>query len=245
MAINSNIPPEFNENTSVRVVNAGSKTFKGGHANTTYLIEPGKSRFVPFHAAVRWAGNPWAVNEGQHRETHWRTLEIDRLSTLYGVYSDPWTVEEPWTRMDYSDKRPETDAVYVQRDDAPGSPYYHPNLPNLIVEDSEGNQLPTVLSDPEGDIVSPAEIATRAEQRTLSAQIAELQRQVAQAQLQMAQTQSAIPETTEFDNPDVVSSTPSQSPAPNPESLNPTTKPTNGVPRSSGAGRGPGRPRKA
>lgn len=230
---------QFHEQTMVRVTNHGPNIFRGGHANTKYTIEPAHSRFVPFHAACRWFGNPFLVNQGDSdsaRETQFRTHEITRLGVLYGLCDGSWSTDGPFTQVDYSDSRDSTNMVYVPR---PDGLHYHPNLPFVTVEDADGNPLDVVLNNPEGTHVTPAAATSIAEQRGLNDAVAEMQRQITQLRMELAARQGSVPVNPDFDDAtsastDVAAVTPEPAEAP--------VAP--GRPTVDGAKRGPGRPRR-
>lgn len=236
------VPEEFNEYTAVKVTNVGTTTFKGGHAGKTFVIAPGESRFVQWDAVCRWVGNPFAVNVGDDRATHWRTGEADRLSTLYGTYSDPWTTEDEHEVFMEGAPPGMKPMRYVLGTDGK---YHHPHLPQLEVRDSHDKVLKTVLADPEGADITPAQATTIAERSALEDQLAEVRRLQAQLQLQLAQNATNVPVNPEFEedrtsNPDSESSI-----TPEPKSPG---RPTVGDPRSTpsnGPRRGPGRPPKS
>ena len=237
-ARNYPVPDEFNEHAVAAVTNNGPKPFRAGHAGKTHELAPGETRFLPWHAVIRWVGDPFAVNIGSDSANHWRVREQDRLSTLYGTYSDPWVTDEPYEIIDPTGPAGMKALEYVQREDGK---YYHPHLPDLTVTSTDGKPLVTVLQDPEGADVTPAEQTSLTEQRTLAATVAELQRQLAQQQLLLAQVQgnNSREVSDEFIGDSAATDTPSVTPEPK----DPTPgRPTVGDPRST---RGPGRPRKA
>lgn len=229
------VPAEFNEHSSVKLTNNGPLTFKATYANQPYQIAPGATVFVPWFAATHWCGNPFAINVGADRSTHWRVGETDRLNTLYGVYAAPWSTPQPYTHVDGQGLYPgHGDIEYIQRADGD---YWHPQLPDLTLETADGKVLVTVLNDPEGADVTPAEAATISSNRAVNDTIQELQRQVAELQLSQARNQPRLAENPEFADT-IVTDEPSVTPEPRSEGAV-----TTGDPRSSS--RGPGRPRKS
>ncbi len=223
------LPEEFNEYTAVKVTNLGDKEFRGGHAGKTHALAPGESRFLPWDAARRWCGDPFAVNVGQDKSTHWRSGEVDRLSTLYGIYSNPWTSDEPFEVIDEFGPSSLKPHVYVEREDGK---FYHPYLPNLRVETADGQVLKTVIDDPEGDDITPAQQSTVTEAKAMSALREELERKLRQVDLIMAQ-QAKVPANPEFEgDTGNVTDQPSVTPEPR------TPGPTVGDPRANGPRRG-------
>lgn len=233
-APNYPVPEEFNEHTAVAVTNTGPKPFIGGHAGKKHQINPGETRYLPWDAVCRWVGNPFARNMGADRQLHFRTNEVDRLSTVYGTYSEPWSTDEPYEIVDTTGPAGMKPIVYEER---PDGRFYHPHIPSLLVKSSDGQVLTTVLQDPEGADVTPAEQTSITESRTLAAAVAELQRQLAQTQLQLAQSQGGQ---FQSDNTEFAEDAVTDTAAVTPEAKTPS-RPTVGDPRST---RGPGRPRK-
>lgn len=223
-------PDDFNETTLVRVTNLGDRPLKRKYANRPYILNPGVAAAIPYHAAVSWFGDPFAADKEDERE---RTEERERISTLYGVYSDPWTSDIPFTLEAPLDERG-LKWEYVERADGQ---YWHPNLPNVEITDLDGNTLPFVAVDPEGDVVTEAAVATVSEQKALHDQVQWLQQQLRNLQLEQARKTAGVEVNPEFLQ-DGVASGPTVAPSVTPE-------PTAGEPTVAGQKRGPGRPRRA
>src|SRR5262245_47400077 len=67
----------------VRVVNEGERPFVGKFDLKPWRFAAGQAHFVPWEAACTWLGDP-ALQDSEALQT--RSLMIQRLRTLYGVY---------------------------------------------------------------------------------------------------------------------------------------------------------------
>jgi hypothetical protein len=225
---------DINETTLVQITNLGDKPLHYKYGSRPYILPPGKIIGVPYYAACVWFGNPLAVDEGtsEERDRKFRTEEIDRLSTLYGLCGAPWNSSEPYIQSDFMDDR--ISFEYDKRDDGW---FWHPNLPNVRVTTLEGDTLPVVVMDPEGETVTPAEASSKSEARATTAAIESLQQQLHSLRLQLARQNEgvvAVPDESRqgvTDAPEVL-----------PEAQPSTVRgPTIDAPADK---RGPGRPRK-
>jgi hypothetical protein len=143
----------------VRLENTGEEPFVGKYAQTRYVVQPGKHLIVPKEAMHHWFGRNFLVDVGMKRD---RTAELKRIKVLYGVFDDEAGTEaEKWER----------------------------NVPHKVhVFDIEGNRLTTMVDDPEGHTVTPAD-QTEQEKALLDAQIEEMRRQLNALQAAQAQVQ--------------------------------------------------------
>jgi len=173
----------MSEQVAVRVTNLGPKKLKLEYANNTWHIEPGEAAIAPYLAACYWFGDPRSVDVGTRMETAYRTKEIDRLSVLYGVYSEPFWVDEDGVMRD--------EERIDQYRTHPAMPYVnrrHPYLPQVEVHDLTTNeQILTVIDDPEGNLNAPKSNADL-ESLALQDQMRAMQTQVNALAAQLAQT---------------------------------------------------------
>jgi hypothetical protein len=143
----------------VRLKNKGKTQFVGKYAQTRYAVEPGGELIVPREAMWHWFGRPFLVDTGKHKD---RTTEWKRLQTLYGLFDDE--------AGSYDEK-------------------FKQNVPQVEVYDLDGERIITVIDDPTGANISPAD-QTRQEKELLDEQIAKMRQelnalQAAQAQVQL------------------------------------------------------------
>lgn len=222
---------DINETSLVQVTNLGTAPLKYSYASRPYYLAPGRTVGVPYYAASLWFGNPTAIDTGTSEDRHLkhRTIEIDRLSALYGLCGAPWSTDGPFTQTDPIDSRIARE--YVVRSDGQ---YYHPHLPNVRVTDLEGTVLPVVVMDPEGADITPVDASSKSEARATQDAISSLQQQLRSLQLQLAR-QSAPTGPAD----DTMAAGTTDTPLVAPDAPEPTAgKPTIDAPRR------PGRPRK-
>lgn len=179
-------PGIMSEQVAVRVRNIGDSRLKLEYANQTWKVEPGEDAIAPYLAACYWFGDPRSVNVGdpnRNRNTQYRTLEIDRLSVLYGVYSeafvaeddDTWTVEQKVDDYRKLEPRP-----YVNR--------RHPNLPQVEVYDlTTAERILTVIDDPAGDL-NAEHSNSSLESEALQGQLNAMQESIKALTAQLAQS---------------------------------------------------------
>ena len=178
-------PGIMSEQVAVRVRNIGDSRLKLEYANQTWLVEPGEDAIAPYLAACYWFGDPRAVNIGdsnRNRSTQYRTLEVDRLSVLYGVYSDAFTADDDdtWTvEQKVDDYRKLEPRPYVNR--------RHPNLPQVEVYDlTTSERILTVIDDPAGDL-NAEHSNSSLESQALKDQMLAMQAQMSAMAAQLAQ----------------------------------------------------------
>jgi len=168
-------PGIMSEQIAVRVRNVGDSKLRLEYANQRWEIEPDQDAVAPYLAACYWFGDPRAINVGNpaNRSTQYRDREIERLSVLYGVYSEAFAVDEDGVstiEQKVDDYRVLHARPYVNR--------RHPNLPRVEVFDLTTNeQILTVIDDPAGDNNAPHTNAP-VEASALAAQIAAQQAQI-------------------------------------------------------------------
>lgn len=121
----------------VRCKNVGDKPFKDGYANVTYVLPPGKDVFVPYDAAVLWFGNPDVFDVSARQRG--RTDFYHRLRLRYGAFDDHRIL------ADGSEVRFTADELWEE------------NKPQVEVYTLEGERLHTIIDDPEGTNVDPAQ----------------------------------------------------------------------------------------
>lgn len=141
----------------VRVHNLGDKDFVDSYNSQKFIIEPGKSQFVPYDAAVIWFGNPAAVNTD--REAN-RDEEFQRIQQRYSAYGD------------------------VDADGNPGA--WDRNKPKVRVESTEGDELFFCMDDPQGERINTTAFRSElnAEEKR-EAQIASMETMMRQMQEQI------------------------------------------------------------
>lgn len=139
----------------VRLVNKGDKDFTDGFASQTYTIKAHSEGFVPFDAACLWFGHPDAYDVSPRQRA--RTDMYRRLRQRYGAFD---TVEKKGN------------------DDVPvsGDEMWERNRPRVEVYSLEGDQIITVIDDPEGTNVTAAD-QTQAEQAGLLGRLEALERE--------------------------------------------------------------------
>lgn len=189
------------------------QTYKWGWDSNWWVLEPGKSIVAPYFGFVNWLGDPRAVNIGDpdaNQEVQYRSNEVRRLGVLYGIYDRPWHKDTAYKSHDHTDTRPADDGMrdhvdhtYVQR---PDGRFWHPHLPCVEVTDLSGNVIRTIIDDPEGNNLTPADATTKAEKGALEAQMAEMQSTLASLQLQLAVKNNALQANPDFEG-DVAGST--------------------------------------
>lgn len=121
----------------VRCKNVGDKPFKDGYANVTYVLPPNKDVFVPYDAAVLWFGNPDVFDVSARQRG--RTDFYHRLRLRYGAFDDHRIL------ADGSEVRFTADELWEE------------NKPQVEVYTLEGERLHTIIDDPEGTNVDPAQ----------------------------------------------------------------------------------------
>lgn len=140
-------PGIMSEQVAVRIRNVGSSKLRLDYANQRWEIEPGQDAIAPYLGACYWFGDPRSVNVGDNRSTQYRARELDRLSVLYGIYSDAFVADDDNTftiEQKVDDYRKLEPRPYVNR--------RHPNLPQVEVYDlTTGERILTVIDDPEGN----------------------------------------------------------------------------------------------
>jgi hypothetical protein len=159
----------------VEVANEGTKPFRGMWAGKTYVIAPGEKVFAPWEAMCLWCGDPTLVDTDVDRP---RARAREYLSVSYGLHGAPWFSDSPQETA-HMEGEPFEEYPMV------GGVYRHPNLPLLRVTTSTGDQIVTILDDPEGD-GSPQVRDDTAEAQTEI--LAQLQQQVAALTRQLAQS---------------------------------------------------------
>lgn len=176
-------PGIMSEQVAVRITNVGPKKLRLEYANQTWHIEPGTDAIAPYLAACYWFGDPRAVDVGHARSTHYRSNEIDRLSVLYGVYAEPFWVDEDGVMR-------EEERIDEHRRN-PAMPYVnrrHPYLPQVEVYDLTTNErILTVIDDPEGNENTPR-TNDQLESAAMADQIRAMQQQMNALASRLAQT---------------------------------------------------------
>jgi len=143
----------------VAVTNHDDRPFQQRYAGVMYRIPPGATRSIPYHAAVLWFGDPRATNEegGGPYKQH-RAKEVDRLSTWYGNYGDPFYSEQPRTvtvgpgdSNEATPYRRNPIRAMGGTDDARFT-FAHPHLPFVTVTElGEDTPVNVVINNPDDD----------------------------------------------------------------------------------------------
>lgn len=146
--------------------NQSDQPFVDVYDSKRYEIPPGQRLTVPIEAMWDWAGRPWVVDRDHHRE---RSEELARLKHRYGVFACP--------------------ELEQSEDDN-----WQANVPKLTFVSLDGEPQVTVLDDPYGNGVTPADM-TVGEQKLLADRYDELQRQIRalEAALANQETRGYIP----------------------------------------------------
>lgn len=137
----------------VRVKNTGKRPFKDGFNSRTYEIKPGADVFVPFDAVCLWLGHPSVFDVSPRQRG--RTDLFFRLRQRYGAYD---TIE----KVDGEDVAVGADEMWQR------------NQPHLEVYTLEGERVYTIIDDPDGDKIRPAD-TTASEQSGISERLATLE----------------------------------------------------------------------
>lgn len=125
----------------VRVVNDGDKPIKLGWNGEQWVIAPrGGQEFVPMEAAVLAFGDPYLTDTAEIAS---RSEEWNRIRVRYGIYADLHKIEDGWSDPEKPEKT------------------YPSLLPKVRVFTSQGEELPMLMHDPEGDIAK-AKLASEA-----------------------------------------------------------------------------------
>lgn len=140
----------------VRLVNKGKKDFSDGFASQRYTIKAGGEGFVPFDAACLWFGHPDAFDVSERQRA--RTDMFRRMRQRYGAF-------------DATEKDKDGKDVTVSADEL-----WERNRPRVEVYNLDGERIITVLDDPEGKNVNPAD-QTQAEQAGLLGRLDALERE--------------------------------------------------------------------
>src|SRR4051812_31898248 len=114
----------------VRAVNTGGAVFTIGWDSKQYKLEPGKDTFIPFEAACLWFGDPRSTNS------------IQSIKNQHGMVSF------------VPDRDSEVRRLRVKYGNIGGDERYVDPGPSVDLFDLEGNQITTVLDDPEGEDVT-------------------------------------------------------------------------------------------
>lgn len=137
----------------VRAVNTGDLPFTIGWDSRQYKLEPGKDTFIPFEAACLWFGDPRSSNS------------IQSIKNQHGMVSF------------VPDRDSEVRRLRVKYGNIGGDERFVDPGPSVDLYDLEGNQITTVLDDPEGDDVTVA-TPTITDQNSLVEMVARQQRQI-------------------------------------------------------------------
>lgn len=202
----------------VEVRNEGDRVFRGMWAGKTYVIAPGDRVFAPWEAMCLWCGDPNTVDDESSPQGRQRTRAREALSVNYATYGAPWYTDEPRSTIALPDTN-EVAVPYVED----GGVWRHPNLPKLRVFTSEGVEVPTVLSDPEGGGGTVVPNDTAAAQVEV---LAALQAQVEALTRQIAQTnpEAAMATVTASKDPVTTAPAPASPSDPLPEDLPPSAR---------------------
>lgn len=158
----------------VEVANEGDRVFRAMWAGKTYVIKPGEKVYAPWEAMCLWCGDPTLVDNDTERA---RTKAREYLGVMYGLLGAPWFSDEQTTTA-HMEGEPFSEYDLID------GVYRHPNLPRLRVSTSTGDQVVTILDDPDGDgtTVRDDTASTQADILAgLQAQVAALSRQLAQS----------------------------------------------------------------
>lgn len=142
---------------TVQVTNKGNRPFSIQYNGRVYKLEPSKPNFVPAEAAILWFGDPRATDNASSFKNESgsvivipdRSSEVRRLCVKYGYVAGG--------EIDFLTKQGE---------------FSDNNVPKVEVRtvggegDEDNEPLPTILSDPEGESVSPVTV-TAADQADL------------------------------------------------------------------------------
>lgn len=121
----------------VRLKNVGTTPWKDKFNNRAYSMEPGEEIVVPFLAMCLWLGHPDAIDHPSDREKNFRFQEWRRLQVRYGSYDN--VGEEPIV----------TKAGTI--------PPWKDQVPKIEVLSMAGEPMVTVVDDPEGRHLKPAQ----------------------------------------------------------------------------------------
>ncbi len=165
---------------SVRLVNPGPRAFKSRFEGQWYEIPANSEIIVDERMMWHWLGRPF-LTDGADPDERDRTEEYARLRALYG--SDYPETDHDGRILKSADQRWEDDLK-----------------PCLEAWKLTGERVVTVVDDPEGKKVTPAQAATKMEKETLEASISEMREQIAMMQRMMGEGRIDLPETLTLDD---------------------------------------------
>ncbi len=161
---------------SVRLVNPGPNAFRNRFEGRWYEIPVGTEVVLDERMMWQWLGRPYLVDKPDDKA---RTEEYLRLRALYG--------------SDYPEIR---DGQVVKN----AEQRWDELKPSLEAFKLDGTRLITVVDDPEGAQITPAEQATKAEQANIDSTIAEMREQIAALQRLQGEGRVDIPDTLTLDD---------------------------------------------
>lgn len=169
----------------LRVTNIGKKPWSDKFQNRRYSAEPGQEIVVPFLAVCLWLGHPDAIDHPSDKQRQFRFEEWRRLQVRYGCYDNIGD-----------------ETIHTKQGDIPA---WKNVVPRLKVTTMAGEEVITVVDDPEGRHLLPAqqnisqvEMMQNAIER-MQAQMEEMQARLDQAQ----RTEEAIGEAADSPTPPV------------------------------------------
>lgn len=170
---------DLSTGTTVQVTNKGNRPFSIQYAGKVYKLEPSKPNYVPAEAAILWFGDPRSTDSTSSFKTESggvvvipdRASEVRRLCVKYGYISGG--------ENEFLSKAEghEDNAV--------------PDVEVRPVGEDDDDPLPTVLSDPTGESVTPITV-TAADQGDLMAMFRRQQEQILALQQQLGVQASTV-----------------------------------------------------
>lgn len=181
------MPEIIPDTTAVRIKNTWDRPFVQHYANQKYVVPVGGEAIVPYPGICYWFGDPRSIDfEGGKAEEQFRTLEMKRLSVLYGIYDspfwDPDGIHEGKAPIVYLDDERKEQFGTVKLVDG-----RHPYLPRIEVWTLlDPEQLFTVIDDPSGERIAPKRAADP-EVASLKAMLVQQQQATATLLAQLAE----------------------------------------------------------
>lgn len=157
---------DLSAGANVQVINKGNRPFSIQYNGRVYKLEPSKPNYLPAEAAILWFGDPRATDSASSFKNESggvvvipdRASEVRRLCVKYGYISGG--------EIDFLTKQGE---------------FAENNVPKVEVRtvggEGDDEPLPTILSDPEGESVTPVAV-TAADQADLMSLVRAQQQQI-------------------------------------------------------------------
>lgn len=162
----------------VRLKNTGTRPWADKYNNRKYTMEPGEEIVVPFLAMCLWFGHPDAIDHPTDKQRQFRFDEWRRLQVRYGSYDN--VGEEPIVTKSGS------------------IPPWKDQVPSIEVLTMAGEKIITVVDDPEGRHLQPAQ-QNVSQVELMQSAIERMQEQMREMESRLATEQRAVDAQVEAD----------------------------------------------